>query len=188
MDEHEREHWVNGLKEYDWQNELIAFGVMCAFMKPQTWLDIGCGTGAMVKTAIRNGVAAFGVDQIAENSEQFKQHDLTQPLDLGRKFALVTTIEFVEHLPEQFEGVICDTITRHIAPGGRLIFTAAVPGQGGYNHFNCQPPKYWTDRLTSRGLTYNVAETRRIAAIWKNTFTTLNHLSENVQVFNRELS
>ena len=189
MNETERQHWVEGLKEFDWQNELIALGIVCAFTKPKSWLDLGCGTGAMVKVAYRNGIQSFGVDQIAEEDEftakYFKQYDLTQPLDLGRQFALVTTIEFVEHLPEEYEGVICDTITRHVAPGGRLVFTAAVPGQGGYNHFNCQPPKYWTDRLESRGMIYSANETRRLAAIWKNTFTALNHLSENVQVFIR---
>ena len=186
IDPHEAEHWRNGLHEFDEQNKLIAMAVMCAFTKPQTWLDVGCGTGAIVHTAYANDVMAFGVDQlIVLESERFKNADLRQPLDLGRTFEMVTCIEVAEHLEEQYEGVICDTLARHVAEGGRLVFTAAKPGQPGYNHFNCQPLKYWRDRLESRGLRYSQADTMRLANILQWTYTSLHHLEENLSVFTR---
>lgn len=181
----EKIHWREGLHEFDWQNELIAFGIMSAYKKPASWLDVGCGTGAIVNAALANSVDAFGVDQLVTDDKHFKVADLRQPLDLGRTFELVSCIEVVEHLEEQFEGVICDTLARHVASGGRLVLTAAKPGQGGYNHFNCQPQKYWRDRLESRGLRYNPIDTGRLAEIWKWTFTSLHHLEENLQVFTR---
>lgn len=185
MDDFEYKHWVEGLKEFDWQNELVAMAIMCAFTKPTSWLDVGCGTGAMVKVARQVGVAAFGVDQIAEDGDWFKRADLTKPFDYSNTFELVSSIEMVEHLPEQFEGVISDTLVRHVAPGGRLVLSAARPGQQGFNHFNCQPQKYWRDRMESRGLTYSIADTTRLSEILKWTYTALNHLRDNVQVFKR---
>lgn len=190
LSEAEAQHWREGLSKDDASNELIAMGVMCAFTKPSNWLDVGCGTGAIARTASRNGIGAFGVDQLAETlhsdpSLEFVKHDLREPLDLHRTFEIVTCIEVVEHLEPEFEGVISDTLVRHVAPNGRLILTAAKPGQGGYNHFNCQPKQYWKDRMESRGLRYAHADTLRLAEIWKWTFTPLNHLPENLQVFTR---
>lgn len=185
IDEHEAEHWRNGLREFDAQNELIAFAIMCAFTKPETWLDVGCGTGAIVRAALANGVDAFGIDQLAQDDKYFKRVDLRAKIELPRQFQFVTCIEVAEHLQEEYEGEICDTMVRHVAPNGKLIFTAAKPGQGGYNHFNCQPQKYWRDRLESRGLRYSLADTMRLKEIWTWTFTALHHLEENLQVFTR---
>ena len=189
IDPHEAEHWREGLREFDAQNELIAMAIMCAFTKPQTWLDVGCGTGVLVRTAACNGIISTGVDQLVTNQDTgrfwFYKRDLREPLDLGRTFEMVTCIEVAEHLEEKFEGVICDTLARHVAPGGRLVFTAAKPGQPGYNHFNCQPQRYWRDRLESRGLRYSQADTIRLANILQWTYTSLHHLEENLQVFTR---
>jgi cyclopropane fatty-acyl-phospholipid synthase-like methyltransferase len=185
ISESEKQHWREGLAEFDSQNELIALAIMCAFTKPKSWLDVGCGTGAMAHVAKRNNIEAVGVDQLVEYEAFMLNHDLRFPFNLERTFALVTCIEVAEHLEEQYEGVICDTLARHIAEGGRLVFTAAKPGQGGYNHFNCQPQKYWRDRLESRGLKYSQSDTLRLAEIWKWTFTSLHHLEDNLQVFTR---
>jgi hypothetical protein len=31
------------------------------------------------------------------------------------------------------------------------VFSAAIPGQGGVNHINEQPPKYWVEKFWRRG-------------------------------------
>ena len=185
MNEAERSEWIKGLAQFDVDNELAIMAVFCAFMLPRNMLDVGCGTGAVVNTAQTLGVDAFGVDQLAKDSSTFKEVDLTQKLDLKRKFELVYCVEVVEHLQPEYEGVICDTLARHTAPNGILVFTAALPGQNGYNHFNCQPKQYWRDRLESRGMRFNDAYTFRMATIWQHTHMTLNHLALNVQVFNQ---
>lgn len=185
ISESEKTHWRDGLHKFDAENELIAFAIMCAFTKPASWLDIGCGTGAVALTAFRNGVDTVGLDQLVDTNDMLKTTDLRQPVDLNRTFQFVTCLEVVEHLEEQFEGVICDTLVRHVAPDGYLILTAAKPGQPGYNHFNCQPKKYWCDRMESRGLRYSLADTTRLGEILKWTYTSLHHLEENLQVFRR---
>lgn len=186
ISEDEQQIWREGLHEFDAQNELIAFAIMCAFTKPDSWLDVGSGTGAVVYAALANRVNAYGIDQLADStSPYFRQIDLRQAIDLNRTFAIVTSIEVVEHLEPEFDGVICDTLVRHVAPGGYLILTSAKPGQPGYNHFNCQPLKYWRDRIESRGMRYSQSDTVRLAAILSHTYTALHHLEENLQVFRR---
>jgi cyclopropane fatty-acyl-phospholipid synthase-like methyltransferase len=170
LDESERRHWLEGLAAFDKENELVL---------------LGCGTGAVVREARLLGIHAHGIDQMQDDDDIFKRVDLREKLDLFCKFDLVYCVEVAEHLEPQYEGEFCDTLARHTKPGGRLVFTAAPPGQGGYNHFNCQPQIYWRDRLESRGMIYNVAETERLAEIWRNTYVTLNHLARNVQVFNQ---
>lgn len=185
LDETERQHWLEGLAVFDRENELVLLGVLCAFTKPATLLDVGCGTGAVVREARLLGIDAYGIDQMQDDNEHFKRVDLREKIDLFAKFDTVYSVEVAEHLEEQYEGEFCDTLARHTVEGGRLIFTAAPPGQGGYNHFNCQPKEYWRDRFKSRGMVYNVGETERLATIWRNTWVTLNHLARNVQVFNQ---
>jgi len=74
-------------------------------------------------------------------------HDLNQPIDLGRQFDLVVSVEAAEHLrPESADGLV-DSIARH---GRAVVFSAAIPHQGGQNHLNEQWPGYWVERFRQR--------------------------------------
>lgn len=179
------EQWLEGLAKFDWENELIAFGIMAVCNKPKSWLDIGCGTGAMVRTASNNFVDAVGVDQLVTEGLLTRQRDLRQPLDLGRTFDLVSSIEVAEHIEPEFADVFCDSVVRHIAAGGILVFTAAQVGQGGYHHYNCQPLSYWREKFEARGLKFDEWTTQKQSAVWANTWTSLHHLKANVQIFRK---
>ena len=63
-------------------------------------------------------------------------------------------MEVAEHLPREKASVFIDTLTKH---SGIVLFSAAVPGQGGTYHVNEQWPKYWNElfsrsRLSMRRL------------------------------------
>jgi hypothetical protein len=47
---------------------------------PQSYLDLGSGTGAMVNMARKMGVDAYGVDLINGPEHWFIAHNLTEPL------------------------------------------------------------------------------------------------------------
>lgn len=65
--------------------------------------------------------------------------DLTQPLSLGRKFDLCVSMEVAEHLPpSRADSFVADLVG--LAPV--VLFSAAVPEQGGTNHLNEQWPDY----------------------------------------------
>jgi SAM-dependent methyltransferase len=132
-------------------------------------LDVGCGVGAWTAAFRANGVdVATGVDgeyidrdRLLVPPEDFVSHDLTKPLDLGRAYDLVACLEVGEHLPGSTAPTLVATLTRH---GKLLVFSAAVPGQGGTNHVNEQWPAYWRDLFAEHG--YEVFDVLR-PRLWK---------------------
>jgi len=118
-------------------------------------LDIGCGDGTWLVEYRRAGVEdVFGVDagEVQEclrvPAAQFASRDLAAPLDLGRRFDLVQSLEVAEHLPPQAAGTLIDSLTRH---ADAVLFSAAVPGQGGTGHLNEQWPEYWAGLFRRAG-------------------------------------
>ena len=169
------------LREFDFWNKRALLSAWSLFGKPNSYIDFGSGSGAMVEFARSCNVDAIGVDLIAEPPDVC--HDLRQPLDLHRTFEIVTSIEVAEHLNEGSAAIFAESIVRHLSKDGGLIFTAALPGQPGDNHLNCQPPAYWRKLFTDAGLTYLIDETPRLAHLWTVTTGPMHHLPANLQVF-----
>jgi hypothetical protein len=92
----------------------------------------------------------------------FEATDISRPLDLGRKFGLVECLEVAEHLPETHADTLVDTLARH---GDVVLFSAAIPGQGGEYHVNEQPLEYWRAKFAARGYAAYDAIRHRIAAL-----------------------
>ena len=119
-------------------------------------LDVGCGRGVWLAEWIRQGVGdAHGVDgaYVAESSlavpqERISWCEISQPFDLGRRFALIVCLEVAEHIPVEGADKLLDNLIRH---GDQILFSAAVPGQGGAHHFNERPLEYWREKFAARG-------------------------------------
>jgi SAM-dependent methyltransferase len=119
-------------------------------------LDIGCGRGVWVDEWRRSGVEdALGVDgdyvsadRLVIPKERFIAFDLSEPIRLGRRFDLVQTLEVAEHIPASKAEIFIDNLVAH---GDVILFSAAVPGQGGEFHINEQPYEYWRDKFARRG-------------------------------------
>ena len=125
--------------------------------KPQSALDLGCGSGHWLASlkdfAPQVEVLGLNIPRRTDaghflSESEFKPADLTAPLQLGRKFDLAICIEVAEHLPASAAETIVDSITSH---ADVALFSAAMPGQGGEDHFNEQWPDYWTGRFATRG-------------------------------------
>jgi len=170
------------LGEFDMWNRRALFSIWALLGRSETYIDFGCGSGAMVRSARACGVDAVGVDVIAEPPDVI--HDLRHPLHLGRKFQFATSIEVAEHLTPEAAPIFCQSVSDHlIDTGGWLIFTAALPGQAGDHHVNLIPPFEWRQKLTDVGLTYHADATQRLAQLWTITTGPLHHLPANLQVF-----
>jgi SAM-dependent methyltransferase len=118
-------------------------------------VDVGCGTGAWSRACRELGVPqVVGVDGAYVPAEhrghvtEFIERDLAEPLDLGRSFALALCLEVAEHLPpERAPGLVADLTA--LAPV--VLFSAAVPGQGGTGHVNEQWSEYWVALFDAQG-------------------------------------
>lgn len=144
--------------------------VVFEFVQPGSIVDIGCGTGEWLAAAAQLGMnETLGVDgawvldsKLAIPRDKFLPHDIRSPLSLGRKFDLVISLEVAEHLPEsngrRFVQTLCDA-------GDVILFSAAIPGQGGRHHVNEQWPAYWAEIFNAFGFScYDVVRPR----IWEN--------------------
>ncbi|MBK5214576.1 MAG: methyltransferase domain-containing protein [Flavobacteriaceae bacterium] len=139
-------------------------------VNPQSVLDIGCGNGSWLKVCKDLGVKEiFGVDGIQVPTEElmigddkFLKYDLTKKLDLERKFDIVISLEVAEHLSEDSANTFIDSLTKHASV---VLFSAAIPEQGGQYHLNEQWPKYWQEKFKNRGFqTFDILRTE----FWDN--------------------
>jgi SAM-dependent methyltransferase len=125
-------------------------------LKPKSVLDVGCGRGVWPSEWGRAGVAdSTGVDgpyvdraSLAIPPESFIAWDLSQPLQLNRHFDLVQSLEVAQCIDSAYADIFVDSLCRH---GELIMFSAAVPGQGGERHVNEQPLEYWREKFAVRG-------------------------------------
>jgi len=175
---HRKRRWTH---EHSLRCLDMAFDVLGGL--PVSLLDVGCAEGVHVLRALELGIEAQGVDMAAPEHAALTRADLREPLDLGRRFDWVLCWEVAEHLPQAAAGTLCDTIARHVEPGGRVLFTAARPGQKGPGHINCQPAVYWDLHFMERGLTYAEAPTEALRAAWLECSPKTPWYGRNVSVY-----
>jgi SAM-dependent methyltransferase len=115
---------------------------------PDSVVDLGCGTGGWLAEFQLAGVhEILGIDgawierdDLEIPVKQFRVADLTRPFELGRRFALACSIEVAEHLPASSAPTFIASLAS-LAPA--VLFSAAIPFQGGTRHLNEQWADYW---------------------------------------------
>jgi hypothetical protein len=130
--------------------------IVMEIVKPLSVIDIGCGIGTWLKAFEEHGVTDYlGVDgdfvdrsllKISVN--KFLPQDLQKEWSADRKFHLVLSLEVAEHLPEEIADLFVSVLVSH---GDTILFSAAIPGQGGQNHLNEQWPSYWQEKFRKHG-------------------------------------
>ncbi|MEP0885051.1 methyltransferase domain-containing protein [Trichocoleus sp. ST-U3] len=129
--------------------EIVA-SILEKFLQPRSVLDAGCGIGTWLSVFREKGAEeVFGLDgnwvykeNLVISPENFRYHDLSQPFDLDKRFDLAISLEVAEHLPPGSADGFVRSLTDH-APV--VLFSAAIPFQGGAHHQNEQWPEYWTE-------------------------------------------
>jgi SAM-dependent methyltransferase len=115
---------------------------------PATVVDVGCGEGWFCREFRGRGVEAFGVD-----GDKLPEVDMVVDLtsapypDLGG-YDLAICLEVAEHLEPECAPAFVEWLCK-LAP--IVVFSAAVPGQGGPGHVNERPPEYWSDLFAEFG-------------------------------------
>jgi SAM-dependent methyltransferase len=154
---HYDEHFFDDQREESSSSAATVVPLVNELLGPRSVLDVGCGVGPWIQAWMKLGVSdAVGVDGPYVSSEQllmpaqsYVAADLTKPLDLGRRFDLVSCLEVAEHLDAAHAATLVDSLTRH---GDVVLFSAAIPGQPGTHHVNCAWPSHWVELFGVRGL------------------------------------
>lgn len=135
-------------------------------------IDIGCGVGTWLRAVEELGVQDYmGVDgdhidtamlQIPKDHFMSYNFDSDKPFRLERTFDLVMCLEVAEHLSPRYAESFCRSLT---LLGPVILFSAAVPFQGGDYHQNEQWQNYWAEIFSQQA--YTVIDCLR-PKLWNN--------------------
>jgi Methyltransferase domain len=159
-----------GLREGARRSAEVIVPLVTGWIHPGSVVDVGCGDGTWLSVFRQHGAREIlGIDReyvIGEILEilgkEFLPHDLRFPLWMDRQFHLVVSLEVAEHLPGECAETYVDSLT---GLGPAVLFSAAVPYQGGIEHVNEQWPDYWVDLFRKKGFVALDPVRKRI---WQN--------------------
>ena len=125
-------------------------------LQPASLVDFGCGQGAWLRAWLECGVTdVLGMDgdytdvaRLQVPSSHFQSADLSQPVVLPRRYDVAQSLEVAEHLPESSADSFVASL---VASAPKIVFSAAVRGQGGAWHVNEQPLEYWRQKFSAHG-------------------------------------
>ena len=119
-----------------------------SLIQPESVVDVGCGSGVWLSVFREHGVRRIlGIEGnhvdaswLRIPKDCIKFIDLRHPFELQETFDLALCLEVAEHLPAQSASTFVQSLVK-IAP--IILFSAAIPFQGGSHHINEQWPVYW---------------------------------------------
>jgi hypothetical protein len=149
--------------------------------RPEYTVDVGCAVGVLLKGLMDaadedlDRPSVWGVDSPRYRDailgagpeipvERYVWLDLEDPQDRRKlggfvRANLAVCTEVAEHLPAECAEGLVEAVT---AFADRVVWSAAVPGQGGDHHINEQPPEYWEAMFRSHGFEWDREDTRTL--------------------------
>lgn len=122
-------------------------------LHPATVVDVGCGEGWWGKAFEDLGCVVTGIDGAGTQSvlTDFHAADLDRMMntvELAVPYDLAVCLEVAEHLSP---GRACGFVGDLCVLSDVVLFSAAIPRQGGVHHRNEQWPAYWAEWFQQNG-------------------------------------
>jgi len=119
-------------------------------------VDFGCGVGTWLSVLKEKGVenilgleGPWVEDKLLKIPQDcLKQVNFEEGIKLDSKYDLAISLEVAEHLKSETAKSFVESITN---ASDFVLFSAAIPFQGGTNHVNEQWPEYWIELFKDRG-------------------------------------
>lgn len=142
------EAWRRRVRRGAKSSAAVLAPLLCERFAPSSLVDVGCGEGWLTASFAELGVKrTLGIDGpwVAKATTV----DLTKPpYPKLEPFDLAVCLEVAEHVPSQH----ADRLVKWLASlAPTIVFSAAIPGQGGAGHVNEQWPRYWAKKFSRCG-------------------------------------
>lgn len=116
------------------------------------WWSAACETIGCTATCLDDGDVPPEARAVAD----WRKRDLRTGVIVEGDFDVALCLEMAEHLTERAAGSLVRSLC-DAAPV--VVFSAAIPGQGGTGHVNEQPPAYWAQLFSN--------ENRDVSGAWR---------------------
>lgn len=148
--------WYHERHRKSYPSALCVLNQIKSIYNFNTVTDLGCGVGTWLFTAKELGATTVkGLDGSSILPEhlkilpsEFSNFDLNKPLSISEKYDLAISLEVAEHVNEAYIDNYFKLLTS-LSPF--ILFSGAIPGQGGNGHINEQEPSYWIKKFESHG-------------------------------------
>ena len=149
------EKFYLGQKDGSYRSASIILPILRKYIQPKTVIDIGCGVGTWLAAWKNLGAEVHGIDgdyvdrsQLFIPEENFHPANLENRITTNIRFDLAETLEVAEHLSPSRADSFVEDLTKL---SDVILFSAAIPAQGGTNHVNEQWQSYWAEKFLRLG-------------------------------------
>jgi hypothetical protein len=130
--------------------------ILFSVYRPGSVIDVGCGRGSWLFAATEMGVSrVIGVDGPWTNRDElltraidFRAVDIAAGGVINESADLCMSMEVAEHLPAEHAVSFVKTLCQ---ASDIVLFSAAIPNQGGTNHINERSQSYWAGLFAAEG-------------------------------------
>ncbi len=119
-------------------------------------IDFGCGVGTWLLVLKEKGCQEIlgldghwvNQDLLVIPKETFRQVDFEKRIKIDKRYDLAICLEVAEHVSKENTNNFIDALTQ---ASDYILFSAAIPFQGGKGHINEQWPNFWTHIFNNKG-------------------------------------
>ncbi len=150
------DHFYSEMEDTSLSSARVVVPIVLDYLSVNSVVDVGCGMGNWLKVFSENGVANIrGFDGACVNQEKmcvpkqvFTPIDLEGDFNIQSRADLVVCLEVAEHLLDKQAHILIKNLVS-VAPV--VLFSAAIPLQGGSRHVNERWPEYWSEIFKQHG-------------------------------------